>query len=48
MVLQQEQEKRSNDLMQSIFNTQQKKEQEEREKGRKFLLELGRLFSGNH
>ena len=48
MVLQHEQEKQNNDLIQSIFTTQQTIEQKEQEKDRKFLLELGRIFSGIH
>ena len=41
---QEEQEKRTNSLIASMLESQQKIEVEEREKDRKFSMEIGELF----
>lgn len=44
LTAQEEQEKRTNTLITSMLEAQQKMEVEEREKDRKFFLEIGKLF----
>ena len=47
MEVQREQEERNKMFFRQIMEKQREAEAEEREKDRKFLLELGKLFSGN-
>ena len=47
MEAQREQEERNRMFFRQIMEKQREAEAEEREKDRKFLLELGKLFSGN-
>ena len=47
MEAQREQEERNRMFFRLIMEKQREAEAEEREKDRKFLLELGKLFSGN-
>ena len=46
MEAQREQEERNRMFFRQIMEKQREAEAEEREKDRKFLLELGKLFSG--
>ena len=47
MEVQREQEERNKMFFRQIMEKQREAEAEERKKDRKFLLELGKLFSGN-
>ena len=47
MEAQREQEERNRMFFSQIMEKQREAQAEEREKDRKFLLELGKLFSGN-